>query len=100
MVDEEVQTSDVPEGDGTLRRKRPGYFSAREEDLDPLEMDIDDFVTPLRKKQRTSVSLHQGPKFAALWSGPKPKACATRSRPKPASWPKQPRSLMPKSKSW
>jgi hypothetical protein len=49
------------------RKKRPGYFSAREEDLDPLEMDVDDFITPARKKQRTSISLHQGPKFAALW---------------------------------
>jgi hypothetical protein len=51
----------------TPRRKRPGYFSAREEDLDPLEMDLDDFIVPARKRQRTSVSLHQGPKFAALW---------------------------------
>ena len=51
----------------TPRRKRPGYFSAREEDLDPLEMDIDDFVGPARKKQRTSVSVPQGPKFASLW---------------------------------
>lgn len=48
----------------TTTRKRPGYFSAREEDLDPLEMDIDEFVSPARKKQRISV---QGPKFASLW---------------------------------
>src|SRR5205814_997470 len=45
----------------------PGYFSAREEDLDPLEMDVDYFIPHARKKQRTSISLHQGPKFAALW---------------------------------
>ena len=51
----------------TPRRKRPGYFSAREEDLDPLEMDLDDFIVPARKKQRTSLSVPQGPKFAALW---------------------------------
>ena len=28
---------------------------------------MDDFITPARKKQRTSISLHQRPKFAALW---------------------------------
>ena len=82
MIDEGVQTSalllpppvsdtasmkDVEEISASPRRKRPGYFSAREEDLDPLEMDVDDFITPARKKQRTSISLHQGPKFAALW---------------------------------
>jgi hypothetical protein len=56
--------------DETPRRKRPGYFSAREEDLDPLEMDVEDFIMPARKKQKSSgisTSLHQGPKFAALW---------------------------------
>jgi hypothetical protein len=44
------------------RRKRPGYFSAREEDLD--DMEVED-VTPARKKQR--ILSHSGPKFAALW---------------------------------
>ena len=58
---------DVEEISSSPRKKRPGYFSAREEDLDPLDMDMDDFITPARKKQRTSISLHQGPKFAALW---------------------------------
>ena len=81
MIDEATQTGNGATGlllpppsrgesmsdvDSTPRRKRPGYFSAREEDLDPLEMDLDDFV-PARKKQRTSVSIPQGPKFAALW---------------------------------
>ena len=58
---------DVEEISSSPRKKRPGYFSAREEDLDPLDMDVDDFISPARKKQRTSISLHQGPKFAALW---------------------------------
>jgi hypothetical protein len=61
------QAGSVNGMEGTTRRKRPGYFSAREEDLEPLEMDVEEFVTPARKKQRLSNLTHQGPKFAALW---------------------------------
>ena len=63
----EPTTTNATDG-ASPRRKRPGYFSAREEDLDPLEMDIDDFVIPARKKQRLSIDqITRGPKFAALW---------------------------------
>ena len=75
MVDESVQAGPallLPSAaeakgltEGEARRKRPGYFSAREEDLEPLEMDIDDVVMPMKKKQR--IATHQSPKFAALW---------------------------------
>ena len=68
MVDEQVKVDTgfhVPPSPSShitpLRRKRPGYFSAREEDLDALDMEIDD-VTPARKKQR----LNTRPKFASL----------------------------------
>lgn len=61
--------SSINDVEMTSRRKRPGYFSAREEDLDPLEMDVEDFIMPSRKKQKLSSASAstQGPKFAALW---------------------------------
>ena len=64
-VDSRGMSVERNEREDTPRRKRPGYFSAREEDLDPLDMDVEDFITPAKKKQRLSVQ--SGPKFAALW---------------------------------
>jgi hypothetical protein len=63
QADSRTMSVDI-EREETPRRKRAGYFSAREEDLDPLDMDVEDFITPAKKKQRISV---HGPKFAALW---------------------------------
>ena len=79
MVDEGVQTQPLalpapPSDTASMkdvevipRRKRPGVFSAREEDLDELEM-VADHEFPIRKKQRLSTTtIPSGPKFAALW---------------------------------